>query len=73
MARIEECCACGKPFEVRGGHTGPIIEREEIACPHCDAVWGSERIADMFSTYKLTSAQEAEYAKSKGLTARKPG
>jgi DNA-directed RNA polymerase subunit RPC12/RpoP len=63
--RIEECRKCGKPFVVSGGHTGPMIDSEDINCPHCGGLWGSDRIADVFTTRKLTSAEEAEYTRSK--------
>ena len=65
MVRIEECRSCRKPFKITGGHTGPMIEREYINCPYCNALWGSERIADTFSTHKLTPVEAAEHADSK--------
>ena len=65
MTRIEECGECGEAFAVLGGHTGPMIDLEDINCPHCGALWGTERIADVFKTRKLTPAEESEYARSK--------
>lgn len=63
--QIVECKECGKPFGLSGGCTGPMIDREDIICPHCGAICGSERIADVFRTRKLTPAEAAEYARSK--------
>jgi transcription initiation factor TFIIIB Brf1 subunit/transcription initiation factor TFIIB len=48
------CQKCGELFFVSGGETGPMIDREEIICPHCGAVCGSDRIADVFRTRKPT-------------------
>ena len=42
-----------------------MIDREDINCPHCGALWGSARIADVFIKRKLTQEEEAEYARSK--------
>lgn len=52
---------CVQPFMVRGGHTGPMIDRETIDCPHCGHICGSDRIADVFHTRKLTPEEQAEY------------
>jgi hypothetical protein len=57
--------ACGLPFMVSGGRTGPMIDSEEIECPHCRHVCGSERIADVFHTRKLTDDEQALYDKGK--------
>lgn len=59
MPRFETCKECGEPFVIEGGHTGAMIE--DIRCPHCKAVNGGDRIADVFRTRKLTRAEEAEY------------
>jgi len=58
---VEVCRECEKPFVITGGRTGPIIDREEIDCPHCGANWGSERIADVFHTRPLTSVELKEW------------
>ena len=42
-----------------------MIDREEINCPHCGATWGSERVADVFSTAPLTPEQEKAYEAKK--------
>ena len=64
MPRIEKCRKCGDLFVVEGGQTGPMIDSEDIKCPHCGALWGSERIADVFRTRSLTSAEQSAYARS---------
>ncbi len=56
---------CRKPFAVLGGGTGPMIDREDIECPHCGTVWGAERIAGVFQTRALTPSEAAEYEESK--------
>ena len=49
-----------------------MIDLEDINCPHCGgALWGSERIADVFKTRKLTPAEESEYARSKKRQSKK--
>lgn len=65
MPRFETCKECAEPFAIEGGHTDPIIDCENIRCPHCKAVNGGDRIADMFRTRKLTRAEEAEYRAKK--------
>jgi hypothetical protein len=65
MPWIEECKKCGQPFRIEGGKTGPMIDSEDIDCPHCGDVWGSRRIADVFRTYPLTAEDAAERARSK--------
>lgn len=62
---IQECAACHKPFSVSGGRTGPMIDWEDIICPHCGAKCGGDRIADVFHTEKLTPEQEREYKRGK--------
>jgi len=62
---IEECPNCDRPFRVTGGRTGPIIDFEDITCPHCRHVCGRERIADVFITTPLSDQEEKDYLSAK--------
>ncbi len=63
--RVERCLKCGNPFVVFGGHSGPRIDRDEIVCPYCAALWGTERIADVFHTRRMSPAEQVDYLRSK--------
>jgi hypothetical protein len=67
MVRIEECRKCKKPFTITGAWGGPMQDNEDIKCPHCQMLWGTEKTAGVFSTYKLTAEQQREHARSKRL------
>jgi hypothetical protein len=39
-------------------------DNEDIKCPHCHGVWGTEKTAGLFSTSKLTVEQQRAYKHS---------
>jgi hypothetical protein len=65
MARFEDCRTCKKPFTITAAWAGPMADDEDIICPHCQAVWGTEKTAGVFRTFKLTVEQHREHRHAK--------
>lgn len=65
MMRIESCQKCGRPFSVHelGGQMPGTKEPEEITCPSCHTLWGTEGSNGTFQTAALTPQQEDAYKK----------
>ncbi len=61
MSRIEACRECGRPFHIPQSQGGPGQDYEDIKCPHCKAVWGSERTSGVFATKPLSLEEERNY------------
>lgn len=64
--RIETCSKCERPFGVTSTGNYPLRDPEQIICPHCGILWGTDLIRGDFYTRALTPEEErAFFAKKK--------
>jgi DNA-directed RNA polymerase subunit RPC12/RpoP len=63
--RIQKCSKCGHLFSVAqiGGGVPGGLEPEDIDCPSCSHVNGTESISGYFQTALLTPEEEEAYRK----------